>query len=102
MTDEETTVTPEESEGREDEPKIEKTDFLQLIANALKTGTISSAQAKQMRAELGVFQGDFTKKKTNIKRRKQKRKDQAKARRVTAEHGYKGQKFHHLGGTRGR
>ena len=71
-----------------------------MIASALSRGEINSTQAKQLRSELGVMKSDFTKKKT--KKRKDKRKAEAKARKVTIQKGYKGQKFHHLGGTRGR
>ena len=101
---EEDTPTPDESEGREEEVKLDKPDFLQLIANALKVGTITSEQAKNMRAELGVFQGEFTGKQTSKDKRKKKRKAQAAARRVTIDKGYKGQKKHsgRLTGPRGR
>lgn len=81
-----------ETNATEPEVKLDRSDFMTLIANALKAGTISSAQAKQMRQELGVFQGDFTKKKQSAKQKKEKRKAQKAARAVTRNHGFKGQK----------
>ena len=93
----------QEAEKQEEEPKVGKKDFLQLIANALKIGTITSAQAKEMRQELNVFQSDFTRKKDSVKVRKQKRKAQKKARKVNLQKGFKGQKISHtLNGSRGR
>lgn len=79
-------------ENVEPEPNLEKADILKVIANALKIGTINHDQAAAMRMELGVFQGDFTGKQSSAKVRKEKRKAQKKARRVTLNNGFKGQK----------
>jgi len=74
------------------ETKLNKGDILQIISNALKIGSISSRQAAGMRAEMGIFGSDFTKKKTTSKQRKARRKAQQRARAVTRKNGYKGQK----------
>jgi len=79
-------------ENVEPEPELDKADILKVIANALKAGTINHDQAAAMRMELGVFQGDFTNTQASAKVRKEKRKAQKKARRVTLNNGFKGQK----------
>lgn len=96
MTDEKTEeeIIAEETEMMNEgsDAKLGKGDILQVIANALKIGTITSGQAASMRAELGIFGSDFTKKKTSDAARKAKRKAQKKARAVTHNKGYKGQR----------
>lgn len=89
MTDEENTTEAQEPEKAE---RLTKTDILKVLSNALKMGSITSRQAASMRAEMGVFGSDFTKKKTSQDKRKAKRKAQQKARAVTQRQGYKGQK----------
>ena len=94
-------ITEETQEVKEENaPRLGKTDFLSMIASALSQGEINSDQARKLREEIGVMKSEFTKKKT--KKRKAKRKAESKARKTTIQKGYKGQKFHHLGGTRGR
>ncbi len=76
----------------EPEPELEKSDILKVIANALELGTITQAQARQMRQELGILQGDFTTKRVSDTVRKKKRKAQKKARKVMLQNGFRGQK----------
>jgi hypothetical protein len=73
--------TPEAQE--ENTPRLEQKDFLKIISNALKMGSIDSRQAASMRAEMGIYGSNFTKKKVTDKQRKAKRKSQRKARAVT-------------------
>lgn len=68
-------------------------DMLKLISNALSIGNITGSQAKEMRAKMGVFQGDFTRKKSTTTKRKAKRTAQKRARRAMHQHGFKGQKM---------
>lgn len=89
MTDEQTV---EELTTEEKTTRLNKGDILKVLSNALKIGSISSRQAASMRAELGVFGSDFTKKKVTQAQRKASRKAQQKARSVTRRKGYKGQK----------
>jgi len=77
-------------------PKLEKKDFLSMIASLLSNEQIDQRQATQMRQEFGVFGSYFTKKRDTSKVRKQKRKSQARARRITLRHGLKGQKVNHV------
>lgn len=88
MTEEENTEVQE----TEPQEKLDKGDLLQVIANALKIGSITSQQAASMRAELGVFGSDFTKSSQTKADKKKKRKAQKKARAVTRSRGFKGQK----------
>lgn len=76
----------------EKETKLEKADILKVLSNALKVGTISKEQHRQMRMELGVTQSDFTSKQESATVRRKKRKLQKAARKVTRQQGFKGQK----------
>lgn len=80
-------------ETTEEDTKLNKSDFLKLISNALKAGTIESSQAKSLRQELGIFNSEFTQKKLSSKERKKKRKAQKTARKATTKQGFKGQKI---------
>lgn len=82
-----------EEQEEKQEQRLTKKDYLQIIANALKIESITSKQAHDMRAELGIFNSYFTRSKKSAKVRRQKRKAQAAARRVTRRHGFKGQKM---------
>ncbi len=82
----------EKEEKIEKEAKVEKQDIIKILSNALKMGAINSAQAREMRQEIGVFQSDFTSKQIPAKVRKKKRKAAKKARRTTLNNGFKGQK----------
>lgn len=84
----------QEKETEQKEQTLPRKDILKIISNALRINSITSQQAHEMRAELGVFNSYFTRSKSSAKVRRQKRKAQTAARRVTRQNGYKGQKMH--------
>ena len=70
-----------EIENEDTESKSSKRDMLRYVTQAAREGLISVHEKNRLRAELGIFQSDYTRKQANNKRRKAKRKQQKKARR---------------------
>ena len=58
---------------------------LAYIRQAVKDGTITPAQARQFRRDMGISQGFFTDKQTDPHKRKQKNKQAKKARKLNAK-----------------
>ncbi len=88
MNDEETNA-----EETKENTKLNKLDFLKIISNALKMGSIDSSQATQLRREIGVNPSSFTKKQVGKQEKRRKRKAQKNARKLNAHTGFKGQKM---------
>ena len=58
-----------------------KSGILAAISSAIAAGNLPSHAARQLRLQVGVTQGDFTRKQTSKDKRKSKRKMQKKSRR---------------------
>ena len=58
---------------------------LAYIRKAVKDGTITPAQARQFRRDMGISQGFFTDKQIDPHKRKQKNKQAKKARKINAK-----------------
>jgi hypothetical protein len=69
----------EENSGAK--PRATKREMLKYVTQAARDGLVSVAEKNRLRQELGIFQSDFTRKKTKNNARKNKRKAQKKARR---------------------
>ena len=57
-------------------------DIIKALSGAVDDGQITTRQAREMRLNLGIRQGYFTKKQTTKAKRKVKRKAQKAARRM--------------------
>jgi hypothetical protein len=55
--------------------------MLNMLKAAVEAGHLSKKDYKRMRSEMGIFQSDYTRKKTSDAKRKTKRKAQKQARR---------------------
>jgi len=71
----------EHEAGGEEKPRSSKHEMFKYVTQAARDGLVSVVEKNRLRQELGIFQSDFTRKKTTKNKAKQKRKQQKKARR---------------------